>query len=161
MATRSLVVCALVAAVAARPAVAGERDHALIDKVDVRPSPINGLARVRALVSATELQGARIPQEGKPDLTVKLGGAKIPFAWGVAAQAEVELDVVLVVATTDAFAGSLDAIRDALGAGLLTPAAPARSTGTPGSRRRGRPRGRRPRRSAGARWPRSAGGPTC
>ncbi len=121
MATRSLVVCALVAAVAARPAVAGERDRALIDKVDVRPSPINGLARVRALVSATELQGARIPQEGKPDLTVKLGGAKIPFAWGVAAQAEVELDVVLVVATTDAFAGSLDAIRDALGAGLLTP----------------------------------------
>ena len=62
MATRSLVVCALVAAVAARPAVAGERDHVLIDKVDARPSPINGLARVRALVSATELQGARIPQ---------------------------------------------------------------------------------------------------
>lgn len=121
MATRSLVVCALVAAVAARPAVAGERDHVLIDKVDARPSPINGLARVRALVSATELQGARIPQEGKPELTVKLGGAKVPFAWGVAAQAEVELDVVLVVATTDAFAGSLDGVRDALNAGLLTP----------------------------------------
>jgi hypothetical protein len=121
MASRSLVVCALVAAVAAGPATAGERDHALIDKVDVRPSPLNGLARVRALVSATELQGARIPQEGKPELTVKLGGAKVPFAWGLAAQAEVELDVVLVVATTDAFAGSLETIREALDVGLLTP----------------------------------------
>ena len=121
MASRSLVVCALVAAVAAGPAAAGERDHALIDKVDVRPSPLNGLARVRALVSATELQGARIPQEGKPELTVKLGGTKVPFAWGLAAQAEVELDVVLVVATTDAFAGSLETIREALDVGLLTP----------------------------------------
>lgn len=121
MATRSLVVCALVAAMAAGPAGAGERDHALVDKVDVRPSPIHGLARLRALVSATELQGARIPHDGKPELTVKLGGVKVPFVWGLAAQAEVELDVVLVVATTDAFAGSLDGIRDALGTGLLAP----------------------------------------
>ena len=79
----------------------------IVDRIDVRPSPIFGLARIRALVSATELQGARIPRDGKPVLTVKLGGAKVPYVLGLSAQAEVELDIVLVVATTDVFAPTM------------------------------------------------------
>ncbi|MBK9032934.1 MAG: FHA domain-containing protein [Myxococcales bacterium] len=124
MATRSFALLALLALAVlgwAGPAAADKRDHALVDKIDVRPSPIYGLARVRALVSATELQGARIPQEGKPEITVKLGGAKVPFAWGLSSVADVELDVVIVVATTDVFSDSLERIRDALATGLLDP----------------------------------------
>ena len=122
MASRSVALLALLASIVVAPtARADKRDKALVDKVEVRPSPVFGLARIRALVSATELQGARIPRDGKPALTVKLGGAKVPFVWGLSAQAEVELDAVLVIATTDVFAQDLDAIRERLDAGLLTP----------------------------------------
>ena len=61
----------MAALVAAAPARADERDRATIDRVDVRPSPIHGLARIRALVSATTLQGARIPEAGKPQITAR------------------------------------------------------------------------------------------
>jgi uncharacterized protein YegL len=125
MASRSVALLALLLATLAvsAPTVvrADQRDKALVDKVEVRPSTLFGLARIRALVSATELQGARVPRDGKPALTVKVGGSKVPFVLGLSAQAEVELDIVLVIATTDVFAQDLDAIRDALDAGLLTP----------------------------------------
>lgn len=103
------------------PARADERDRALIDKVDVRPSPIYGLARIRALISATELRGARIPKDGKPNLTVKIGGAKVSFVTGLSKNAEVEVQAVLVVATTDAFLETLDPIREILKTDLLGP----------------------------------------
>lgn len=125
MASRSVALLALLLATLAvsAPTVvrADQRDKALVDKVEVRPSTLFGLARIRALVSATELQGARVPRDGKPALTVKIGGSKVPFVLGLSAQAEVELDIVLVIATTDVFAQDLDGIRDALDAGLLTP----------------------------------------
>jgi hypothetical protein len=86
MASRSVALLALLLATLAvsAPTVvrADQRDKALVDKVEVRPSTLFGLARIRALVSATELQGARVPQDGKPALTVKLGGSKVPFVLG-------------------------------------------------------------------------------
>jgi Inner membrane component of T3SS, cytoplasmic domain len=100
---------------------ADEHDRAIIDQIDVRPSPIFGMARVRALVSATELQGARIPHDWKPALTVKLGGSKVPFVVGLSTTAEVEVDLVIVIATTDVFTDSLDRIREAIDHGLLAP----------------------------------------
>jgi hypothetical protein len=111
----------MAALVAAAPARADERDRATIDRVDVRPSPIHGLARIRALVSATTLQGARIPEAGKPQVTVKVGGERRPALLGFAALGEVELNLVIVVATTDVFRDHLDRVREAIDVGLLTP----------------------------------------
>ncbi len=100
---------------------ADERDRALIDKVEVKASPIYGLARIRALVSATELRGARIPHDGKPQLTVKIGGEKVSFVTGLSKNAEVEVEAVLVVATTEAYAPVLDPILEILKTDLLAP----------------------------------------
>ncbi|MEZ4402686.1 MAG: FHA domain-containing protein [Kofleriaceae bacterium] len=114
----AIVGIALTVAAAAR---ADDLDKVIVDRIDLEPSRLNGLARIRALVSATELRGARIPQDGAPNLTLKVGGSKAPFVLGVSAQAEVEVDAVLIISTTDTFAGSLDGIRDALDADLLGP----------------------------------------
>ena len=111
----------MAALVAAAPARADERDRAIIDRVDVRPSPVHGLARIRALVSATTLQGARIPESGKPQVTLKVGGERRPALLGFAALGEVELNLVIVVATTDVFRDHLDRVREAIDVGLLTP----------------------------------------
>lgn len=118
---RSVAVLGLIVAALCAPAHGDPRDRALVDKVDVRPSPLFGLARVRALVSATTLQGERIPEGGKPSLTLKIGGERKPAVLGYAALGDVELNLVIVVATTDAFGGSLDRIREALDEGLLKP----------------------------------------
>jgi len=100
---------------------ADERDRALIDRVEVKASPIYGMARVRALVSATELKGARIPHDFKPALTVKIGGDKVAFVTGLSKNAEVEVEIVLVIATTDAFKETFEPIREILKTGLLDP----------------------------------------
>ncbi len=98
----------------------------VIDRVTVTPSRL-GLARVRALISAVELNGKRIAvvPAGKGGPTIKLGGAKTSDAMiGAFEASDAELAVVLVVpvsSVTFEYDEQFAAMREHLKAELLTP----------------------------------------
>ena len=95
----------------------------VIDRVDVEPSRL-GMTRVRALISAMELRGARIPilGTGKAGLAVKVGGAKPSESLtGIFETSEVELALVVLVPVTYEFEADLEPIRERLKADLLAP----------------------------------------
>ncbi|HVV83493.1 MAG TPA: hypothetical protein VHE35_10495, partial [Kofleriaceae bacterium] len=104
---------------------AANQGRVVIDRVEVEPSRL-GLTRVRALVSAMELRGARIPfvGAGKNGIQVKVGSADTsdPLT-GVFETSDVELALVVVLPVTGDFDvnGDLDPIREHLKNELLTP----------------------------------------
>ena len=97
--------------------------HVVVDLVEVIPSRL-GLARVRALISAIDFNGKRIPilGSGKGGLAIKLGSAKPSDALtGVFETSDAELALVVVVPVTYDFDADLGTIREHLKSDLLTP----------------------------------------
>ncbi len=93
-------------------------DKVVIDRVDVRPSILPGLVRVRVLVSATERRGQRMPTAGAR-LVVTVPGTQPVFVTGYFATADVELALVVLVPTTLEFEPELEMIKGYLDTDLL------------------------------------------
>lgn len=125
----------VLAAVGAPPARADEADgegvatqgRVVIDRVEVLPSRL-GLTRLRALISAVDLNGHLIPTTaatgGKKTegLKLKLGGADVSQAMlGTFESSDAELALVILVPVTYDFETYLEPIRDRLKSELLTP----------------------------------------
>lgn len=118
LAAVSLVLCALIATARA--------DKVIVDRVESRPSRIDGATRVRALVSAT-VTGGEVVDLARDDKTkasllkIKIGGAPIPILVGAFEFAEVELALVVMVPTSFEFGQDFEALRASLEADLLKP----------------------------------------
>jgi hypothetical protein len=95
-------------------------DRVTLDRIDVEPSTLPGLARVRAYVSALSLTRTGrehvLGLEGDRPWRLKIGSSdkRIPYAIGRYGQADADTAIVLVVATSSEFAEALPAIRAAL-----------------------------------------------
>jgi hypothetical protein len=105
-------------------------DRVTLDRVDVEPSTLPGLARVRAFVSALSLTRTGrdhvLRLEGDRPWRLKIGSSdkRIPYAIGRYGQADAPTAVVVVVATSSEFAEALPAARAAL-RDVLVPGLPA------------------------------------
>jgi hypothetical protein len=105
-------------------------DRVTLDRVDVEPSTLPGLARVRAFVSALSLTRTGrdhvLRLEGDRPWRIKIGSSdkRIPYAIGRYGQADAQTAIVLVVATSSELAEALPAVRAAL-RDVLLPGLPA------------------------------------
>ncbi len=116
LAAVSLTLCALVATARA--------DRVLVDRVETRPSRIDGTVRVRALISATVTGGdvidvLRNDKDKSPLLKLKIGSIAPPFLLGVFESAEVEMALVIMVPTSFVFDADFEAMRTAIETDLL------------------------------------------
>src|SRR5690349_18422515 len=118
LAAVSLALCALVASARA--------DKLVVDRVDSRPSRIEGANKVRALVSATVTGGnvvdVVIDEKTRASLLkIKIGGTNYPMMVGAFENADVELAVVVLVPTSYRFTDDFEAIRTSIDVHLLEP----------------------------------------
>ena len=121
------VLAALAAPVDAAPKGPRGTTRVTVDRVDVEPSPLHGMARVRLFVSAIDLDtvGSVIPVPGAAWAIDAAGLKRVPFLVGRFAAAESPLAVVLVVQTDQGaepgYDADLEAIKAALADEVLAP----------------------------------------
>jgi hypothetical protein len=108
---------------------AATQGKVVVDLVEVMPSRL-GLARVRALVSAMDFNGKRIPLAGDPSgkgkvkgaVTIKVGSAKpSPALPGFFESSDIDLALVVIVPVTADYNDVLPSVKEHVKAELLTP----------------------------------------
>lgn len=95
-----------------------------VDRVEVEPSPLHGMVRVRLFVSAIDLAtvGTVLSVTGADSWDLKNPALKkVPYLAGQWAAADTEAAIVVVVQTSGEYAADLDAIKAAIKDELLTP----------------------------------------
>jgi hypothetical protein len=87
-----------------------------LDRVEVTPSFVDDMARVRVFVSAITLEGGTIAVTGKKEWQLQIGSSKkrIPYLAGQWQHVDEDLAVMIVVNTGGDFAEQLPKIEEAL-----------------------------------------------
>ena len=123
---RRLVLCLACLVAWSAPAHADTRvpmQRLVLDRVDVEPSPLPGLARLRLFVSAVDLgrDGDVLPIWGQKTWQLKVGSSarRIPYLAGFYDTADTHTAIVIVVETAFEYTDELKAIKDALDSELL------------------------------------------
>jgi len=115
-------------AVAPAPARADDEDRGMqritVDRVEIEPSPLHGLMRVRLFVSAIDLSTIGSVLAITDEDGWELGNPalrKIPYLAGAWAGADTEAAIVFVLETSAEYGEDLDAIKAALREEVLAP----------------------------------------
>lgn len=113
--------CVLVASFSTAAANEAPAYRAIIDRVDLEPSPLGGL-RLRIAVSALALQGQLLDLTDRKTVKVMVGGSKLdaPYAIGTYGTQNADTAIVVVVQANLAYADTLPAILSTLDDAVLS-----------------------------------------